>query len=538
MKRPLVAVSALGCLLFLTVAGCGPGRNPGHSQSDLQRHRGGVLRISAQSPESLDPAYSRSSWESEIVLQLFDGLLRYDQELNIAPALARDWQVSSDGKTYTFFLRHGVRFHNGREVTAEDFVFSLTRLLDRQVDSVDAEHYARIQGAERFRRGAVPEVQGLKALDRDTLQITLDRPYAPFLRVLAQQSASVVPKEEVQTRNSNFGRKPVGTGAYRLREWRPKEEIVLEANPDYYEGLPYIEEIRIMTVSPLNAQENYQNFIRGRVDIAFVPASQTAVARANRDWVFLSRPILRFMYLGFNLKAPLIKEYRFRRAVCLSINRAELIGSDPDYSALYNLLPLSLLGSSPESYKDPYDPGLARESLRHLSSSQRQDLEITLSHAVHSPQRERLLAGLVENLKAVGISVDLKIEPTLDALLARIYSGQTQMFVLGEVFDFPDPGALLNRLFHSKSQGNPFNYRNAEMDRRLEEALTILDETQRAQIYYQVERRILDDCVIAPLFQIRYSLVARRSLRGIEVGPLGFQYLPLRRISFVPEVNR
>jgi ABC-type transport system substrate-binding protein len=311
----------------------------------------------------------------------------------------------------------------------------------------------------------------------------------------------------------------------------------LEANTDYFEAPPRLGEIHIKTVSPLNAQENFRDFAEGNVDIAFVPSNRVGEVQANSEWVYWSRPILRFMYLGFNLNAPLVKERALRKAICLAINRSKLVGNDPDYSVLCNLLPLSLLGSNPGQTRDPYDPQAAREALRRMPDRKRQDLRVTLWHAALSEERQRLLSLLASDLSNLGVDVELKIEPSLNALLERVYSGQTQMFLLGEVFDFPDPGAVLNRLFHSRSKGNLFAYNNAKVDRMLEEVQALADENQRAQLYGQIERRILDDYVVAPLFQVKYSIVTRRAVQGIELSPLGFQYLPFRKVWLKPEVN-
>src|SRR5262245_18938259 len=224
--------------------------------------KGGELRLAAQSPESLDPILSNNYWESEIVLQLFDGLVRFDANLNTVAALAQDWRVSPDGRTYTFSLRQA-RFHHGREIVAQDFVYSLTRLLDPKWKSNDAQYYTYIQGAADFQAGHTPTISGLQALNSATLQITLDLPYAPFLRLLAQQPASVVPKELVENTKQPFGKNPVGTGAFRLQRWNPGAEIVLTANPDYYAGPPHLATVRINTLQALNSRQSYQLFVDG-----------------------------------------------------------------------------------------------------------------------------------------------------------------------------------------------------------------------------------------------------------------------------------
>ncbi len=491
---------------------------------------GGVLRIAAQTPESLDPIDSRNYWESEIVLQLFDGLLRFDQNLNVAPALAQNWKVSPDGKTYTFNLRKGVRFHNGREVKAEDFVLSLTRLLDPRWKSPDAEHYSRILGATDYRSGKAPKVAGLTALNDYTLQIRLERTYAPFLCVLAQQPASVVPQEEIEKHDRQFGRSPVGTGAYRLHSWNSDGEIFLTANPAYFDGRPYLDGVRIKTFSALNAHETFQDFLNQNLDISFVPSQHVQLAQSQKDWVYVSRPILRFMYLGINLKDRLMQDIHVRRAIHMAIEKSQVVGQEPDYSIMHNLIPLSLLGYNPAASRDLYNVEEAKRALKLSRSYRGGPLKVSLWHATPSESRAKLLARLTDNLNAAGIDVDVKIVPSLNELTKKIYSGKTQLFLIGEVIDFPDPDALLNRLFNSKSEGNHFGYQNAQVDQMLQEAQSSLDENLRAQLYREIEKRILDDHVIIPLFVVKYSFVTHKRVQGLELNPLGFQYLPFRKV--------
>src|SRR3990172_4307334 len=198
MSKPWQRILALLFLWSVLVLNCGKKPAELETRHSIQARPGGSLRLAAQLPSSLDQIQSQSYWESGIVLQLFDGLLRLDSSLNIVPGIAQDWSISPDGRVYQFALRRGVLFHNGREVVAEDFVYSFSRLLDPKWKSQDAHDYVRIQGAKELRQGKSSNVTGLHALDRYHLAIALDRPYAPFLRLLALQAASVVPREEVE----------------------------------------------------------------------------------------------------------------------------------------------------------------------------------------------------------------------------------------------------------------------------------------------------------------------------------------------------
>jgi len=493
---------------------------------------GGELRLAAQSPESLDPILSNNYWESEIVLQLFDGLVRFDTNLNTVAALAQDWRVSPDGRVYVFNLRPGVRFHHGREVSASDFVYSLTRLLDPKWKSNDAQYYGHIQGAADFQAGRSATVKGLQTLNSSTLQIILDQPYAPFLLLLAQQPASVVPKELVEDSAQPFGTNPVGTGAFRLERWNPGAEILLQANPGYYAGRPHLDKLRITTLSALNARESFQLFADGKLDLSFVPAEHVDWAQRDPRWSFINRPVLRLMYLGMNVKDPLLRDPDIRRAVTLAINKDELFGQDLDYAITHGLLPASLLGSMPQGHPDLFNPQSARELLK---KKHRRKPKLQLWHAQVSQSRTALLRRMASQLESVGFAVEVKTLASMAELLSRIYARKTQLFLLGEQLDYPDPDALLNRLFRSTSPANPFGYSNAKVDELLLDAQRVLDDNTRAESYRRVESMIMSDYPVLPLSVVKYSVASLKRVQGLQVTPLGFQYLPLREVWLTPE---
>jgi oligopeptide transport system substrate-binding protein len=515
------------CVCF---ASCGQDRSVHTDDLAPGPTYGGVLRIAAQLPESLDPIHSKYYWESEIVLQLFDGLLRFDQNLNLAPAVAEDWQVSSDGRVYTFRLRKGVRFHNGREVTANDFVYSISRHLDPKSKSEDAEHYTKILGASEYRQGKTGFIPGLTALDAHTLKIILEQSYAPFLRVLGQQSASVVPQEEIERQAADFGRQPVGTGPYRFKSWDSSGEILLSANPDYFEGRPYLDGISIKTLLDLNPQKTFDDFRDGKLDISFVPSEHFQTAQANKGWAYLSRSAFRFIYLGMNMRDRVMRDPNVRKAVHFSINKSEIMGKDPDFTIMKNLIPLSLLGSNPAAGEDVYSLEAARKVLKRSQFFGDQPLRVRLWHATPTDERRRLLSRLAECLRAAGIETDVKIASSVRQLLEKIHSGEAELFLYGEVIDFPDPHALVNRLFNSKSEGNLFAYHNPAVDQLLLKGQTSVSDDSRAPIYSQIERLIMQDHVIIPLFSARNSFVTQSRVQGIELNSLGLQYLPFRKV--------
>jgi ABC-type transport system substrate-binding protein len=290
--------------------------------------------------------------------------------------------------------------------------------------------------------------------------------------------------------------------------------------------------VRITTLPALNARESFQLFADGKLDLSFVPPEQAAAVQSESQWVFVNRPVLRVMYLGMNLRDRLLRDLTIRKAVASAINKTELFGTDLDHAVTHGLLPPSLLGSTPRGHQDPYDPRSARDLLqRRLKRRPR----IQLWHAQASQSRTALLRHMATQLEAVGFTVELKILPSMADLLSHIYAGKTQLFLLGEQLDYPDPAALLNRLFLSTSPANPFGYTNARVDALLVNAQRALDDNTRARLYAEIESTIMQDCPMLPLSIVKYSIALHARVQGLQVTPLGFQYLPLREVWLRPE---
>src|SRR5690606_12374331 len=208
--------------------------------------QGGRAVVSFQVDVStLDPAigYDWQNWS--IIKSIFDGLMDYEPgTTNLEPHLAESYTVSEDGRTYTFTLRQGVKFHNGRELVAEDVKYSLEPVLDPATQSPGQGLHLRIEGGQAFIDGQADEVVGIRVVDDRTIEFTTSEPDASFLHKLGLNFAHVVPREAVEAAGGDFGHQPVGTGGFKLREWVLGQRLVLERNPDYFaEGVPYLAEL-------------------------------------------------------------------------------------------------------------------------------------------------------------------------------------------------------------------------------------------------------------------------------------------------------
>jgi len=210
--------------------------------------KGGELVVAYKDDlATLDPAigYDWTNWPAEKLI--FDGLLDYDNGTTLMPRLAESMPtVNTDATVYTFKLRQGVKFSNGREFTADDVLYTLTRVLDPKTASPGAGFFTGIAGAADFQAGKATTVSGIKAIDPHTVEFTLAAPDVTFLNKMALNFAYIVPKEEVDKAGANFGHAPVGTGPYTLQEWKAGQSLTFVRNPNYfYEGLPYLDKITL-----------------------------------------------------------------------------------------------------------------------------------------------------------------------------------------------------------------------------------------------------------------------------------------------------
>src|ERR1044071_8781421 len=251
MKRKTLFCFGL-ILVMILLSACG-GVQPAapateNAGASTTPQKGGSMIIAYKDDlATLDPAigYDWTNWPA--IKMVFDGLLDYDSGTTIQPRIAESMpQVSEDGLTYTFKIRKGVKFQNGRELVADDVVYSITRVLDPKTASPGAGFFLGIKGAQEFVDGKATSVEGIKAPDANTVEFTLTSPDVTFLNKMAINFSYIVPKEEVEKAGENFGHAPVGTGPYKLTSWTAGQQLVFQRNPDYFfEGRPFIDKITI-----------------------------------------------------------------------------------------------------------------------------------------------------------------------------------------------------------------------------------------------------------------------------------------------------
>src|SRR5262245_1785776 len=316
-------------------------------------------------PATLDPARITDIYSRSVSQQIFDGLVQFDQTLFRSPALAQFWRASRDGLMWTFTLRKGIQFHHGRELTSDDVVYSFTRLLDPRLKSGAADLFLNIRGAAEYRAGRAKNVVGLVALDRYTVQVTLTEALIPFVSVLAVGHAKIVPKELVERDAAGFSTHPIGTGPFRFVRWDRGHEVVLEANPDYFDGRPRLERV-VYRIFPGDPDTMYEEFERGQLEDSPVPTRNYQKIVTSSRFLYVKRPMLGVRFYGLNTRVKPLDDRLVRQALNYAVNQEELIQVVylGRYAPASGILPPGTLGFNPKLRGQQYDPALARELLK------------------------------------------------------------------------------------------------------------------------------------------------------------------------------
>ncbi len=497
-------------------------------------HQGGVYRRPLpQSPVTLDPARPNDIYGRTIANQLFDGLVQFDGVLAIRPAIAETWTASRDGLVWTFNLKKGVKFHNGREVTAEDVVYSFTRIVDPRTKSAGAPLFMKIKGAREFAEGRANRVEGLVALDPHTLQITLAESQTPFVSSLAVGFAKVVPREVVEKLGEDFGRRPVGTGPFKFVEWIRDKQIVLAANPDYFEGPPNLDRLEYRIFNGNALDDMFGDFQRGNLEDSGIPARERPRLINGRKYQFVRRPGLGISFLGINTTQKPLDDPRVRQAINYAIDRRSIMREiyQDQYLPGVGILPPGTYGYDPKLVGYPYNPKKATELLAeagypggkglpvlHIWSARKTD-EAAAEHEV-----------IVRNLAAVGIRAEVHYNTNWPEYKAQVYEGKLPIFRYSWYADTPDPETFLGQLFDSRSADNITKFRNSTVDALLQRARLESEVQKKLQLYQEVERQIVGNAPVLVLSYYSYERVFQPYVKGIQVSALGDPYIPMKKI--------
>lgn len=522
-----------GALLGLAaLSGCNGPRAPRAAE-------GTVLRVPQNvEPTTLDPARVEDGPTIEMLMSIFEGLVQWSGDNKLAPCLATSWDVSADGRTYTFHIRPGVKYHNGRLLTAEDFVYSLTRSLDPATLSPVASDYLNdIEGALDFHDKKATSVKGLSAPDPQTLKITIDHPKAYFLAKLTYPTAYAVCKEEVEkTKGQVTEASLVGTGAFKLAEYLEQRRISLDANPDYWDGAPKLKRVERLILKDPNSR--HDKFAGGELDLTDVTAGALPADEKDPKLKELMHKFDRasVYYVALNQKAfPPFHDKRVRQALAYAIDKKRLIQTvlQGIPRPAEGILPYGIPGFD-ETYKGiPFDPAKAKQLLAAAGYPNGAGFPpLTLSFRAADTDIRNTTTAIQADLESnLGIKVALD-EVEWGTFLDRRKQGTMPFYFLRWAADYLDPQDFLSMMLHSKAPLNTIGYANPAFDQLCEQADVNQNQTERMAQYRKAEAMAVDDAPWIPIYFQRDVELWNPKLR--EVTTTLFGHLPYKRTYFQP----
>jgi len=495
---------------------------------------GGTLRMVQEAPQSLDPLRCDSVYESLPINQIFDTVVAYSPSLTVVPGLAESWSISRDNLVYTFELRRGVLFHDGQELAAQDVVHTITRQLSphRTETSLAFSYLLVIDGAAEFAHGESDSVRGLEVVDERTLRVRLVHPYPSFLEVLAMDNLGVVPHSLEEGRDEAFGRAPVGTGPFRLGGWQD-DKIVLEANSSYFAGRPYLDTVEISLLREGDKDTGASRFAAAAIDVLEAPSDVLPALAADETVELYRYQELSLSFLGLNAAAPPLDNLDVRRAIAHAIDRKALVDESPETRReAVGVLPPGLSGYSPELKALDHDPQEARRLLAAAGYPEGRDLPpIELASASKSTSARRVTQRIKQDLSEVGIRVEL-VPVSWIEMGERLSNGTGGMFLLGWVADLTDPDSFLRSLFETGGSGNYFHYASPATEQLLERGMQQANPVERARIYRELERQVLDQAPLIPLYHTVGVVAVRQGVQGFRPTPLGVAKVDLEKVWF------
>jgi oligopeptide transport system substrate-binding protein len=500
-----------------------------HQPPKVQTYR----RPLGNDPASIDPARITDFYAVAVANQIFDGLVEFDAHLNILPALAQSWSASRDGLVWTFNLRQGVHFHNGREFIAEDVVYSLSRFLHPTVQSRRSWYLEKVKGADAFQEGKAKELEGIKAVDRYTVQIVLSTPFAPFISILGLPHLAMVPREEVERSGADFATSPVGTGPFRFVRWERGKEIVLEANADYFLGRPTLDHVRFVIFPGNLVTDMLAAFERGELEESLIPPEARKEVLESGKYTVIRKPTLGLRLYGFNLERSPFDQREVRQALNYAIDTTRLNREmlEKRHVVAKGILPPGMPGHNPEVQGYSYDPEKARRLLAQAGYPAGRDSPVvTIASSVKSTISRQDYEAVQQFMANVGTQVESREFDSWPAFQQAMQRGELQMFRYAWFADYPDPDNFLYPLFYSQSADNYFRYHNPEVDRLLDDARRETDDLHRVKLYRKAEQLILNDAPGVMLMYHTYEGLFQPYVSGVEVSALGDPYIPLRKV--------
>jgi peptide/nickel transport system substrate-binding protein/oligopeptide transport system substrate-binding protein len=513
-----------------TVAGTGD-NTPGPAQpttTPMAAGSGGTLRWANEGVneiDTLDPPAAQSSNAIMAIGLIFDGLIRLDDRLNLQPAGAENWEISGDGKTYTFFIRKNLKWADGSPVTAEDFRWSLERALSKQFANGSAGYYlSNIKGASDWIQGKGSGLTGVKVKDPQTLTIELEKPGVYFLYQLTYAGAAVVPKKLIDQYGDKWIEHAWGTGPFMLKEWKHSQSLTFTPNTNYWRGVPALAGVEMPFIQdPETAYRLYQT---GDLDIVgsqqFPPAH---IAENVGKPGFVQLPQFFDAYVGFNNAKPPLDNAKLRRALALAVDKKTLADKVMNGAvvAADHIVPPGIPGFNNNLKPLSFDAAAAKQALADAGFPDGKGLpKLTLFYTTGQADFDKVSATLQQMWKQnLGLDIAVqgeeqgKYNNDLTAMANDPANSNLQIYLSVWGADYPDPQNFLSQQLRTGVGNNNGHFSNAEFDKLVDQADLERDPNKRYPAYGQAEQIAIDEVGWLPLYHGKGSILINPSVKGL-----------------------
>lgn len=555
----LFASLVVGTSLFL---GC----SKKNSDPSLHTAKGGkkiggryTLNEIRGNPASLDPVRMNSKLEDDIAMNIFDKLIDNNENLELVPELASKWEISPDGKSYTFHLRNDVYFHDdacfpsgkGRKMVASDVKYSFQRVCDPKTTTSGFWVFQDIvEGANTyFNRKAdeVKEVTGFIAQDDSTFTVRLLKPFAPFLEHLTTSFGYVVPHEAVEKYGKDFFRHPIGTGAFLFDHWSEDQEILLKKNPNYWQydnagnRLPLLNEVRFTFIK--DDKTLFANFERGAVDEDFtiptelfpnvITADKKLTSAYEKKYTLQHIPAMNSYFFDILCTDKLFSNMALRRALSFAVDRNQIckyvLKNAPHGPADHGIVPPSFTRYPIDSVHGiTFNPDSAKHWLEVAGYPDGKNLP-TITISVYNEPRPMQIAEAVQHMwqENLGAKVDIHVMQA-SQLLDASEDGTLQLWLTRWYADYPEIENFLNLFSGSlvpsdpkqKSYPNSTRWKNTQYTQIFEQAIGTTDEAQRLQLYARAENIAAFEAPSIPLFYEEHYRLLQPYVRDNPLDPM------------------
>lgn len=540
-RRSLFRCALLAALMV--AAGCGkpsaPARRPVSADSTPRK----VLRYgNGAEPQDLDPQTITGTPEHRLTQALFEGLINEDPQLNLIPGVAERWEISPDGLVYTFHLRANAAWSNGEPLTAEDFFQSFRRILTPSLGAPYSYMLWHVAGAEDFNKGRLTDFAqtGFKVLDPRTLQLTLRQP-APFLlHAMTHEAWQPVPiatlrkfggldqKSTRWTRPENF----VGNGPFVLKAWRPGQVIITERSPTYWDrSRVALDGIEFYPIELSDTEERM--FRAGQLDLTYdLPLSKIAVYRRENPAVLRLDPYHTSYFYRFNVQRKPFDDVRVRRALALAIDRERIVKD------------VTLAGETPATHIVP--PNLLGYVSRNQLTENLAEARRLLAEAgypggrgfpkvellYNTLEKHRVIAEAIQQMWRRNLGIDITLyNQEWKVYLDSQHSRNFQLARGGWQADYVDPHGFLDQ-WETGGGNNDTNWGSPEYDRLLHSALSAPNQAARYEIYQQMEKILLDEMPIMPIYFYTYARLVSPRVKNFFTTPI--DNFPWKYVDLAP----